>query len=104
MLRLLLITVGLVLLTGCQTTPSNPPAERAQPKYQPVPPASPAPPAIPKTTKTYEEEIKGVINLASDNRWEEAQIASSALHAQDPTNAMLQRLNDWAQRNRPEIP
>jgi type IV pilus assembly protein PilQ len=36
--------------------------------------------------------------LASDNRWEEAQIASSALHAQDPTNAMLQRLNDWVEK------
>jgi len=87
----------LVLLIGCQTTPSNPPPEPAQPKYQPVPPASSAPPAAPKVanSETYDKEIKGIIDLASHDRWEEAQIASSALHAHDPTNAMLQRLNDW---------
>jgi type IV pilus assembly protein PilQ len=94
MLRSLLITAGLVLLIGCRTTPSTPPPEPAQPKFQSVPPASPASPKV-AINETYDKEIKGVIDLASHDRWEEAQIASSALRAHDPTNAMLQRLHDW---------
>jgi type IV pilus assembly protein PilQ len=87
----------MVLLIGCRTTPSSPPPGSAQPKYRAVPPPKPAPPAPPKVaiSETYDKEIKGVIDLASHDRWEEAETASSALHAHDPGNAMLQRLHDW---------
>ena len=97
MLRLLLITAGLVLLIGCRTTPANFSPVPAPPKSQSAPPVSPAPPKG-ASNKTYDEEIKGVIELASHDRWEEAQIASTALYENDPTNAMLQRLHDWVRQ------
>ena len=97
MLRLLLITAGLVLLIGCRTTPANFSPVPAQTKSKPAPPVSSAPAKGP-SSKTYDNEIKGVIELASQDRWEEAQNASTTLYEKDPTNAMLQRLNDWVRQ------
>lgn len=89
MIRLLLITSWLILLTGCQQI-QTPPA-----------------PTRPKVTynETYDKEIKAIIDLAKDNHWEEAQVQSEALLKRDPGNPMLMRLQVWVtqqQRKRRE--
>jgi type IV pilus assembly protein PilQ len=80
MLRLLLIISGLVVLTGCQHTQK--------------PPATPPRPRV-TYSKTHDKEVKAILDLANENRWEEAQAQSKALLEQDPKSAMLQRLDNW---------
>lgn len=72
--------VGLVLLPGCQ-----------HPKKQT------AAPARPKVvySEAYDKEIKAVMDLARQDRWEEAEAQSAELAIKDPNNAMLQRLHTW---------
>ncbi len=71
---------GLLLLTGCQHT-QTPPATPPQPKVT--------------YSKTHDKEVKAILDLANENRWEEAQVQSKALLEQDPKSAMLQRLDNW---------
>jgi type IV pilus assembly protein PilQ len=94
MYKLALTIVALVLLTGCQQT---------QPQYRPLPSAQsqPAsPPAAPNQAKVeyselYDREIKEILALANQDRWEEARTQSAALLNRDPQNAMLKRLDTW---------
>jgi type IV pilus assembly protein PilQ len=91
MFRLALAIVALVLLTSCQ-----------QPQTQrkaAAPPPAPAPtaPARPKVeySEAYDQEIKAIMDLARQDRWEEARTQADALYERDPKNAMLQRLQTW---------
>jgi type IV pilus assembly protein PilQ len=121
MLRLILIPVALIILTGCQhsqlqskETVSNPAVRFSpEPVASPTPtnlhlpaiaPADPPPAAavvapadLPKIEfdPTYDAEIKEVFQLANQNQWEEARAKSSGLLESDPKNTMLQRLNTW---------
>jgi type IV pilus assembly protein PilQ len=60
-------------------------------------PAPPPPSAPPKVTysETYDKEIKEIMGLASQNRWEEAQVQANALYQQDPKNQILERVHSW---------
>ena len=76
MQRLILITVGLVLLVGCQ----HPQSKSQNPKPEPKTPTEPARPKV-AYNETYDAEIKSVLKLAHDNQWEEAQTQADALLA-----------------------
>jgi hypothetical protein len=69
----------LLLLTACQ-----------QPQ-----PAAPRPPLKVTYSETYDREIKQIMDLANQNRWEEAQAKADALYLKDPTNAILARVHSW---------
>jgi type IV pilus assembly protein PilQ len=85
------VALLLVSITGCQhpkTTPhtsSKTPSETAttnevkQVVY----------------SKTYDPEIKEIMELANRGRWEEAQIKATALHQVAPTNAIVERVYSW---------
>src|SRR4029077_12165683 len=60
-------------------------------------PAPPAPKPPPKVvySETYDREIKEIMDLANQNRWEEAQARANALFQQDPQNQILARVHSW---------
>jgi type IV pilus assembly protein PilQ len=62
----------------------------------------PPPPA--RYNATYDKEINHIMELASQDRWEDAQREVQALYQQDPTNPTLARIDTWvnqqAQRRR----
>lgn len=58
-------------------------------------PAAQAPPPKVKYSSTYDKEIKQIMDLANQDRWEEAQKESDALFRQDPTNPVLGRVKTW---------
>ena len=60
-------------------------------------PAPPPPTPAPKVTysETYDAEIKQIMTMASQNRWEEAQARAAALYNQDPSNPILARVHSW---------
>jgi type IV pilus assembly protein PilQ len=68
------------LLTACQ-----------QPK--PLPPPSP-PPKV-SFNETYDKEIKEILDLARQRRWEEAEAKATALYKQDPKNPIVARVYSW---------
>ena len=93
MQRLILITVGLVLLAGCQ----QPQSRRQNPKPEPKAQATPARPKV-TFNETYDADIKAVLKLANDDKWEEAQTQADALLAKDPKQPMLERLQTWVKQ------
>jgi len=68
----------LFLLTACQ-----------QPK--------PQPPPSPKISfnENYDRELKVILDLAKQNKWEEAQTRANALYEKDPKNPMIERVHTW---------
>ena len=68
----------LFLLTACQ-----------QPK--------PQPPPSPKISfnENYDRELKVILDLAKQNKWEEAQTRANALYEKDPKNLMIERVHTW---------
>ncbi len=60
-------------------------------------PAPPPPQAPPKViySETYDKEIKDIMDLAGQNRWEEAQAKANGLYQQDPKNQILERVHTW---------
>src|SRR4051812_16060662 len=60
-------------------------------------PAPSQPTASPKVTysETYDREIKEIMTLARQGRWEEAQAKAGALYQQDPKNPILGRVHSW---------
>ena len=71
----------LLCLTACQHTPPPPP--------------SPPPPKV-AYSEIYDREIKDIMKLAGEGRWEEAQGKANALYQQDPKNPILARVQSWA--------
>lgn len=59
----------------------------------PTPPPPPPPKVI--YSETYDREIKEIMDLAGQNRWEEAQARANALYQQDPKNQILARVHSW---------
>src|SRR5260370_30532480 len=78
---------ALVLLSlgACQHTP---------------PPAQPSPKVT--YSETYDREIKDIMKLADEARWEEAQAKATALYQQDPKNPILTRIQSWAAQHSPQ--
>src|SRR5215471_5139901 len=77
------VTAAAVLLL-CLTACQNPP-----------PPAASKPPPKVSYSETYDREIKDIMDLANQGRWEEAQTQANALYQQDPKNPILARLHSW---------
>src|SRR5215468_1351448 len=77
---LALITLLVFTLTACQHTAPPPP--------------KPEPPKV-KFSETHDREIKEIMDLASKDRWEEAQAKAAALHQRDPKNPLVERVNNW---------
>lgn len=108
MLRLVLFTVGLVLLTSCQqpqtkTKPAAKPTAKKPAATAPAKaakaaaPATNAPTAAPKVqfNADHDADIKAVLELANKNLWDDARVKSSELATRDPKNLMAQRLQTW---------
>jgi type II secretory pathway component GspD/PulD (secretin) len=73
-----LIAIGLI---SCSTKPQPPPQ----------------PPAV-TYSETYDKEIKDIMDLANQNRWEEAETKANALYAQDSKNPILARVRSWLEQ------
>ncbi len=73
------VTLLLFCLTACQ---------------HPAPPASSPPPKI-AYSKTYDQPIKEIMDLAREDRWEEAQSKANALYQKDPSNVIVARVHSW---------
>jgi type IV pilus assembly protein PilQ len=76
------VALLLLGLTACQNPQAN----------QPKPP----PPA--KYSATYDKEISHIMELAGEDRWEDAQKEIDALYHQDPTNPNLIRVKTWVEQ------
>jgi len=98
MFRLVLITLSLVLLVGCQQ-PQTQSKSASAAKPAPVIPKPPlvAPPEapVPRFDETNDHEISAVLELARQDRWEEARAKSAGILQFDPQNTMLLRLHTW---------
>jgi len=58
------------------------------------PPQAPNPPRV-EYSKTYDPEIKEIMDLAGKGEWEEAQAKATALRAMAPQNPMVERVYSW---------
>src|ERR1035438_9937135 len=81
------VTLLLVSFTACEHTKTHPttPSESA---------VTNQPPRV-TYSKTYDPEIKEIMSLASQGRWEEAQAKASALHEQAPKSSIVERVYTW---------
>src|ERR1051326_9030292 len=75
---LAVLALLLFSFTGCQHT-APPPPEPPKVKY----------------SENYDKEIKEIMDLASKDRWEEAQAKAAALHQRDPKNPLVDRVQNW---------
>ncbi|MBM3879797.1 MAG: type II secretion system protein GspD [Verrucomicrobia bacterium] len=57
-----------------------------------------APPV--RYSSTHDDEIKEILNLATQRKWEEAEIHANALIARDPQDPAAQRLLTWVRQQR----
>ena len=53
-----------------------------------------SPPPV-EYSKTYDPEIKEIMDLANKGRWEEAQTKATALHDMAPKNPVVERVYNW---------
>jgi type IV pilus assembly protein PilQ len=55
------------------------------------------PPRPPSTSysEVYDRQIKEILDLANQSRWEEAQNKANALYAQNPKNPIIDRVHNW---------
>jgi type IV pilus assembly protein PilQ len=58
------------------------------------PPPSPPPPKI-KYSETYDPEITEILDLAKQERWEEAHARATALRNRAPENTLVERVHTW---------
>ncbi len=101
-----LVLCALLCLTSCQryqvdndgtrvkpakTAKADPEKEKNAKAKQPPPP---------KYNAVYDAEIKEIFELASKQRWEEAESKANALCALDPQEPSTQRLLKWVQKQR----
>lgn len=85
---------GIVLLLFVFTACRHKPSRSSPPPPPPAPAAVKRPPKV-KYNKTHDEEIKKILDLARDNRWEEAEIRADRLYEQDPLNGVVNRIRTW---------
>ena len=58
-------------------------------------PSPPKPPPPVKFSATYDKEVNHIMELAQQDRWEEAQQEINGLYQQDPQNPTLARVQTW---------
>ncbi|PWU21284.1 MAG: type II secretory pathway protein, partial [Verrucomicrobia bacterium] len=81
----------LVVLSACQQPkPTAPPPHPAQ-THPPEPPP-------PKFSQTYDKEIEEILQLAKENRWEDAKAKTDALYLKDPKNPIVERIHSWMEQ------
>jgi type IV pilus assembly protein PilQ len=82
------IVLMLVAMSGCQHSPPSPP---------PSPSPPPPPPKPPKVvfSKSHDQEIKEIMELARQDRWEEAQTKAFLLWQQNKNNPIVMRVHVW---------
>src|ERR1035438_3404753 len=64
-------------------------------------PKTPAPPPV-KYSKSYDPEIKEIMDLAGKGQWEEAQAKVTALRDMAPKSAVVERVYNWVVQTRSE--
>lgn len=112
MLRSILTLFALVLLAGCQQPKPHPQFKELPDQPKPSAAVQPATAVSPKAKETAaapkskgastphflegsDAELKVVLDLARQDRWEEAQTNAAVLLARNPQSAMMQRLHTW---------
>ncbi|HWX22345.1 MAG TPA: type II secretion system protein GspD [Candidatus Binatia bacterium] len=80
------LTLLVLSFTGCQH-PKSPP---------------PKPPPEISYNETYDAEIKEILELAKQNRWEEARAKALALYQKDPKNPIVGRVRTWVEQQTQE--
>jgi type IV pilus assembly protein PilQ len=75
------IMLLLLSLTACQ----NP---------KPEPPPAPKPAKV-KYSAVHDSQIKEIMDLAGQNRWQDAQLKAEALYAVDPNDPIVERVHSW---------
>jgi len=81
------VTLLLVSFTACQHTKTHPTTTSETG-------ATNQPPRV-VYSKTYDPEIKAIMELANQGRWEEAQTKAAALHEEAPKNSIVERVYTW---------
>lgn len=81
------IALLLLFFTACQS---------------PQPPPPPKPPPQVTYSDVYDAQIKEIMVLAGQNRWEDAQAKASALYDHDPKNPIIARVHSWVERQAQE--
>lgn len=79
-----LAAASVLLLASCQSTGLIPPKDPPPPTEQ-----------VAELQGKYEEEIREILRLARNNKWEEADIQSAGLHALDPDDPRVSRIRGW---------
>jgi type IV pilus assembly protein PilQ len=66
--------------------------------HHPAPEKKPPPPPKPKSvtySETYDPEIKEILALGHQGKWEEAQAKANVLYQRDPKNPLIERVHNW---------
>ncbi len=81
-------------VTACQ--------RREEGRPRPAPAPTRGAEATPKVTFSafHDEEIRAILKLADEGRWEEAEARARALEAKDPQDSAARRLSGWVQKQR----
>ena len=58
-------------------------------------PPPPAPPTKVTYNETYDPQIKEILALSRQGRWEDAQAKANALYQREPKNAIIERVHTW---------
>src|SRR3954463_14972345 len=74
------VSLLLIAFTGCRHPKSN-----SSPKAH----AEPPPPPKVTYSETYDPEIKEILSLGKEGKWEVAQAKANALYEKDPKNALV---------------
>ncbi len=53
-----------------------------------------------KVSSVHDAEIKTILNLAADNKWEEAEVRANELQKSDPNDNSVRRVVEWVQKQR----
>ncbi len=80
--------------TACQRYEEGKPPRAAEPARSAAKPSKVAYSAF------HDEEIKAILKLADEGRWEEAEARARALEAKDPQDSAAHRLLGWVQKQR----
>lgn len=84
------LLVALLGLTACQRYEEGKPPRAAEPAKTPKVAYS----------AFHDEEIRAILKLADEGRWEEAEARARALEAKDPQDSAARRLLGWVQKQR----
>ncbi len=87
--------VLLLSLTACQHPSSKPSYSNVAGVQEPEPAPEIKAPGRVRYSPTYDKEIQQIMDLARQNRWEEAQAKAFELYKKDPKNPILTRVYTW---------